>query len=128
MSLNPDYLYRGKVTRVVDGDTVDIEVDLGFYLKANIRFRLVGINAPEMNSADPAVRIAAVASTEYLTNLLGAQNPTPMSVVLRSTKTEKYGRWLADLWIPAEEPSSPLSVNSAMLVAGHATAYFGGAR
>ena len=41
------YVYRAKLVRCVDGDTIDVEIDLGFYLRANVRCRLTGVNTPE---------------------------------------------------------------------------------
>jgi micrococcal nuclease len=81
-----DYKYRAEVVRVVDGDTVDAEVDLGFDVKLSARFRLIGINAPEKNTKEGKDSLARLAV------LL----PVGSQVVVQTTKDkkEKYGRYL----------------------------------
>ena len=46
--MEPAYVYRAKARRIVDGDTVDMDVDLGFFVSVRIRFRLKGIDTPEI--------------------------------------------------------------------------------
>lgn len=103
------YQYHATLIRCVDGDTVDLEVDLGFYTFARIRFRLAGIDTPERGQ--PGYREA----TEYLRSLL---EDRPIAVL--STKTGKYGRWLAELFTDNLENTS---VNQAMVEVGHAREY-----
>ena len=81
-----EYKYRAEVVRVVDGDTVDATVDLGFNLKLSARFRLLGINAPEKNTKEGKESLARLAV------LL----PVGSSVVVQTTKDkkEKFGRYL----------------------------------
>ena len=81
-----EYKYRAEVVRVVDGDTVDATVDLGFNLKLSARFRLLGINAPEKNTREGKESLARLAV------LL----PVGSSVVVQTTKDkkEKFGRYL----------------------------------
>jgi micrococcal nuclease len=102
------YQYYATVGRVVDGDTVDLEVDLGFHMVARIRFRLTGINAPEMSTVDgPQAKM-------HLQSLL----PVGTSVRITTAKADKYGRWLAVIYDQRER-----SVNQLMLDAGHAVRY-----
>lgn len=116
------YQYRARVLKVVDGDTVDLEVDLGFYTLTRLRFRLEGLDAPETNSSDPVERSLAVKAKNRLIQLL----PIASTCVLASTKTEKYGRWLATIW---PGPSvSPTSINEFLLQEGLAKPYTGGPR
>lgn len=116
--MGPAYTYSAKVVRVVDGDTVDLAVDVGFRVTVNDRFRLLGINAPESRGVNADV-YAATASTEHLRRMLGMLGGG--TVVLRShvprIGQDKYGRWLAELWI------DDMSVNRAMVDAGHAVEY-----
>jgi micrococcal nuclease len=58
--------YRAKLVRCVDGDTVELDVDLGFKVTMREKFRLTGIDTPEKNSKVAAERVAAHAATEYL--------------------------------------------------------------
>ncbi len=86
------YEYRATVVRVVDGDTVDLDVDLGFGIVKRDRFRLSGIDAWETKGVERDKGIVAkLALTELIKD---------MEVVIQTHKDrqEKYGRYLADLW------------------------------
>lgn len=85
--MKQEYTYNAWVTRVIDGDTVDLVLDLGFHVKVDIRTRLRGINAPETSTE--AGRIARQALRELLS--IGRK------VVTTTYKdpTDKYGRWVA---------------------------------
>lgn len=82
------YTYQAVVTKVVDGDTIDAQVDVGFGIGLYDRFRLKGIDAPEIDT--PAGRLAAGFLKEHF-----ARCPR---IILRSIKAEMYGRWLADIF------------------------------
>lgn len=123
------YEYTGTLVRVVDGDTVIlslrrtivVDIDFGFYVKdklsldktAEVSFRLKGIDSPEIVGENKAKGIAAKA---FLADLLVAK---PLRVV--SYKTDKYGRWLADIFIAVDGVEK--SVNQLMIEAGHAVPY-----
>lgn len=113
------YRYKATVARVIDGDTVDLTVDLGFKIYTAMRIRMYGINTPELHAKDPAPGQAAKA---FLEGLL----PVGAVVTLDSHKDsqEKYGRFLGELFVKDGDPS----VNDQMVMAGHAVRYFGGAR
>jgi micrococcal nuclease len=117
--LQPQYSYQAVVTNVVDGDTIDALVDLGFYVQVNVRFRLFGINTQETNDQDPAKRDLAIKAKQYvIDNLLNKK------VSIRSHKTDKYGRWLGEIFID----NALSSFNYQMINQGLAVAYNGGAR
>jgi len=101
--------YRAEIVRVVDGDTIDARLDLGFYMSAELRLRLAGIDAPETRGPE---REAGKAATAALVAKL-AEDPGPC--IVRTSKTGKYGRWLADIFSP-----SGLHLNNWLLEAGHA--------
>lgn len=85
------YEYKGKVIKIVDGDTIDIQVDLGFSIYINQRVRLYGIDTPELNSKNPTERLASLHIKSYL-NLQWLNQ----DVYIKSVKGEdKYGRYLA---------------------------------
>ena len=84
-------IYRAKVKRVVDGDTVDFDVDLGFYISIKIRTRLLGVDTPERGHEDWAK------ATAVLTELLEQQKNEEGYVMIKTGKTGKYGRWLVDI-------------------------------
>lgn len=113
--MNPAYRYEATLVKVVDGDTVDLDVALGYYVTARIRFRLDGLDAPEMRAPGPEGEDAK----EWLVNELVAQR-----LIVVSRKTEKFGRWLGTLYTDDDT----VSVNDRMLEAGHARPYAGGAR
>jgi micrococcal nuclease len=110
------YTYKAEVIRVIDGDTVVLNIDLGFKIHHISPCRLAGINAPEMNSKDEKVRAAAVASKEYLEGLL----PEEMEVTIISKKLDKYGRPVVFF---LAESNNYASVNDLMLISKHAVIY-----
>lgn len=102
------YQYKAEVIKVVDGDTVHLSVDLGFDIKRRDAFRLYGINAPEMNTPE------GIAAKEWLVQKL---TEGVLIITTRKDKREKYGRYLATLWIDQK------NVNDQMVEAGHAVPY-----
>lgn len=107
-----DYTYAATVDRWVDGDTVDLRVDLGFHLSMLDRFRLAGVDTPERGAAGylPAVeRVNALA-------------PVGSLVTVRTGKGDKYGRWLATV------SAGGVVVNEALVSEGLAVPYFGGSK
>jgi len=83
--------YRAKINRVIDGDTVDLNVDLGFYVNINIRARLTGVDTPERGHEDFLKAKAA------LENLLQDSLDSEGYIVINTGKTGKYGRWLVTI-------------------------------
>jgi micrococcal nuclease len=82
--------HRGKVTRVVDGDTLDIEVDLSFRITTHQRFRLLGVDTPERGKEK------CKEATQLLERLIVENSDPDGYIYLISNKTGKYGRWLLD--------------------------------
>lgn len=95
--------------RVTDGDTVVLDVDLGFRLRATMPFRLLGINTPEMST--PEGHAARQWTVDWF-----AKNSTFR--VDTAKDPEKYGRWLAVI-----RPLSGTSLNEALVTAGQAVPY-----
>lgn len=85
--------YRCNLDRVVDGDTVDLIVDLGFHVSINIRVRLMGVMAPEVRGAE---REAGRAATQQLASFLAGGNLTVQTHKGRTN--DKYGRWLGIIY------------------------------
>ncbi len=81
------YVYQATVDRWVDGDTVDLIVDLGFKMTTHQRFRLLGVDTPERG--EPGF-LEATQCAERI-------HPPGSIVTIKSIKTEKYGRWLVEL-------------------------------
>jgi micrococcal nuclease len=87
--VNPDlYTYNARVIHIVDGDTLDVMVDLGFRTFVVKRLRLARINCPEMNT------INGLKAAEQVEHLL----PTNTPITFKSTKLDKYGRSIAEVY------------------------------
>jgi micrococcal nuclease len=108
------YEYRATVIRWVDGDTVDLNVDLGFHLTLAGRFRLTGIDTPERGRPGA---LEAHARAEALA-------PVGTEVLVLSEKSDKYGRWLGTILITHDGPP----VNHTLVYEGLAKPYDGGTK
>lgn len=109
--MTPDHLYhyKGRIMRVVDGDTLDIEVDLGLGIKRLERVRLAGIDAPETRSSDQEEKAAGRVAHEFVVDWVRSHG----DVLLRTVKDgDKYGRFLAYVY-PASDHS--MSLNDMMV-------------
>jgi micrococcal nuclease len=85
------YEYRAKVKRVVDGDTIDFVVDLGFSIHITIRTRLLGVDTPERGHQDWSK--ATAKCRDYLSVVTDEDG----YVKIKTGKTGKYGRWLVEI-------------------------------
>lgn len=105
------YTYEAEVVKIVDGDTVDLDIDLGFHIKVTKRVRLSFINAPEMNT-DLGKR-----SKEFLVRTI----PSGSNIIIKTQldSTDKYGRVLGELFAPDQISS----INKLMIDSGHAEYY-----
>ena len=112
------YRYKVNVVKVVDGDTVDVDIDLGFGMSyKKQRVRMVGIVTPESRTRDLVEKKFGKASKAHLKSILEAGD-----IELVSHDKGKFGRILGDLFIG----SSTFSVNQQMINDHHAVAYTGG--
>lgn len=113
------YEYRAQLTRLVDGDTVHVQVDPGLDLRVNLTLRFYGLDAPEMRTA------AGVTAKAWVQAWFDQHAPDGL-FLLRTVKDkrEKFGRYLAV--IASLDRTSVL--NDDMITAGHAVPYDGGAR
>ena len=90
------YEYKATVKRIIDGDSLVLDIDLGFYMFMNeTKIRLYGLDTPEMNSEDPLLRLQAIMATRYLFDNLQVGVKVVIKTVL--DKREKYGRLLATI-------------------------------
>jgi len=115
------YEYRVKqVLKVVDGDTIDVDIDLGFNISYTQRVRLAGIDTPESRTRDLAEKKLGLESKKYLADLLKSAT----QIVIKTEKpdsTEKYGRILGWLFLN----NAPESVNASLIASGYAWEYTG---
>jgi len=115
------YEYRiKKVTNVVDGDTIDVEIDLGFSVSYAQRLRLAGIDTPESRTTDKAEKVLGLESKEYLKSKI----KDAKDIIVKTEKpdsSEKYGRILGWVYLNG----SKKSVNEQMIEDGYAWGYLG---
>jgi len=115
------YEYRVKqVLRVVDGDTIDVDIDLGFDISFTSRVRLAGIDTPESRTTDKKEKVLGLEVKQRLKELLSKSS----KIVIRTEKpdsTEKYGRILGWLYIDGAEKS----INEGLIADGYAWGYMG---
>lgn len=126
------YEYRVKTLRVVDGDTSELDVDLGLNIHRIEMIRLYGVDTPELNSSDPVIREKAKLSKSYVESvLLGTGPESAVEVKVQTLKpysTDKYGRWLGVVQYRVAGSSEWRNLNEELVAKGLASAYFGGAR
>jgi micrococcal nuclease len=103
------YQYKAKVLNVVDGDTIDVSIDLGLQIYSLQRIRLYGIDTPERGQ--PGFLEAA----DRLKQLILDKN-----VTIKTYKTSKYGQYLGEIEFDG------IHINQMMITEGHAKKYFGG--
>ena len=114
--------YQAKLDRVIDGDTVDAMIDLGFSTHRSIRIRLYGINTPESRTRDKSEKKRGLASKARLVEILEADGN---QFVVQSLGVGKYGRCLGILYT---ESLGDTSVQQTLIDEGHGVEYFGGKR
>jgi micrococcal nuclease len=109
-----------EVKNVVDGDTIDVIIDLGFDILFSSRVRLAGIDTPESRTTDKAEKALGIEAKEYLKKQL----KDAKSVVIRTEKmdsSEKYGRILGWVYVNGDSES----LNNKMINDGYAWGYLG---
>jgi micrococcal nuclease len=112
--------YVKSVDNVVDGDTIDVVIDLGFDILFQSRVRLAGIDTPESRTSDKAEKVLGLEAKEYLKKHIKAAK----TVTIRTEKmdsSEKYGRILG--WVYLDGDSE--SLNNKMIKDGYAWGYLG---
>ena len=115
------YEYEVTVDRVVDGDTIDVNINLGFsVVLAKKRVRLYGIDTPESRTRDKEEKVRGLLSKSFLQ----AQCPVGSPVKLISHDIGKFGRILGELF--EYNIDSEVSINQVMCDEGFAVPYFGG--
>jgi micrococcal nuclease len=118
------YVYRIKsITKVVDGDTIDANIDLGFDISLSKRIRLAGIDTPESRTRDLEEKALGLESKEWLKKALEGAKDILIKTELPGS-TEKYGRIIGHLFINGQETS----LNNQMITSGYALAYDGGTK
>lgn len=107
------YEYKALVTRVVDGDTIDAEIDLGFGMYSRQRLRLYGINTPETRTRDLEEKEAGLEAKKVVTDtILGKR------VTIRTEKAGKFGRYLVEVIL-----ENGTNLNNYLVENGYAVEY-----
>jgi len=124
MSLRDPYIYRIKqITKVVDGDTIDADIDLGFDISLSKRIRLAAVDTPESRTADANEKKYGIESKEWLKHKVENAKNILIKTELPDS-TEKYGRIIGHLFINDQETS----LNNQMITEGYAWTYDGGTK
>ena len=110
------YEYKAKVIRVIDGDSVWLEVDVGFRLSFRDNFRLARINAPEVRGEGKELGLESKVALEKML-------PVDSVVTIRTAKSGKYGRWLAEIIQVDSQTNIEYNVNDQMMKLGFAEPY-----
>tara|TARA_B100000780_G_scaffold13930_1_gene9387 strand:+ start:289 stop:723 length:435 start_codon:yes stop_codon:yes gene_type:complete len=118
------WTYRAKVVRVIDGDTVDVDIDLGFGIwQKNERVRIMGIDTPESRTRDKIEKKFGLAAKAKLKSILGKDTVLKTTINKKGLDMKgKFGRVLGDFL------QDNKSVAKTMCETGHAVTYFGGAK
>ena len=111
--------FQAKVKRVVDGDTLDCDIDLGFHLTLTERVRLMGIDTPETRTRDPIEKANGLKSKSFVEDFVALSDG---NVILKVHGFGKFGRPLADLFVDG------INLNHKLVDLGYAVPYFGGKR
>jgi micrococcal nuclease len=121
--MTPLYTYRGRCLKVVDGDTIDVLLDVGFHGTRTERLRLLGVNAPEMHGPSHEDGQAAKDfAVKTLTEWRAFDEGWP--IIVRTEKSDVFGRYLALVSPGAGVPGNPfLDLSSVLLSSGHAIPY-----
>ena len=109
------YTYKAKLDRVIDGDTIDANIDLGFDITIHKRIRLTGIDTPESRTRDLEEKARGLASKARLIELLGDGD-----FILESREVGKFGRVLGTIYTIAEES---ININDTLVEEGYSVEY-----
>lgn len=110
--LQQPYIFRATCTNVVDGDTIDCDIDVGFGMRTRQRLRLHGVNTPELRSSDPDKRLAAIEAKRFTERFaLGCD------LYIQTYKSDVFGRYLAKIYRDSE------CLNDLLVSEGHAVPF-----
>lgn len=125
------YEYNAVVEKVVDGDTIDVIIDLGFKTWKKVRVRMEGINTPESRTRDLEEKKRGLAAKDRLVEILELNDN---KCILHVSGVGKFGRAIANVFVTSLSPTHDdssltlINVNQQLIVEGHAKEYYGGKR
>ena len=122
------YEYRVKIIKVVDGDTVDVDIDLGFGITlTDERVRIMGIDTPESRTRDKVEKVFGKAAKQALLDMLGKTSILKTQINRDGEDMKgKFGRILGDFIV--DRNGEECSVVKALVEDGHAVDYYGGSK
>ena len=118
------YEYMCKVQRVVDGDTIDVMIDLGFDIRHSARVRMMGIDTPESRTRNKEEKKLGLASKARLKEMLSGKK---VKIATSKDGKGKFGRILATV-ITIDKDGTEIDCNNQLIAEGHARPYFGGSK
>ena len=122
MKLREEYIRSGIVMRWIDGDSLEVMIDLGFHVSIIETVRVYGVNCPESNSADVGERERGKKATKFANDVC----PSGTMIMMKTFKAdsrEKFGRYLADVVLEGNRRYADMVISS-----GNGVEYFGGKR
>jgi micrococcal nuclease len=119
------YVYRGKLERVVDGDTIDALIDVGFDIWIKKRIRFSGIDTWESRTRDLEEKKKGLAAKDRVIDLLTKVSSKPGLFRIKSEGVGKYGRVLGQIYI-MDKDGNQWDINETLINEGHAYTYHGG--
>ena len=134
--MGPSYQFPVVITRIVDGDTVDARIDMGFKIVYEERIRLLGLDTPESYTSNKKEKVLGLAAKARIKELIAQANVLPKKrgkrdVVLKTSKhgKGKFGRILGEIWVNANTgEGGGINVNGQLIEEGHARWYMGGSK
>ena len=124
------YEYKAHVVKVVDGDTVDVDIDLGFgIVMKDERVRIMGIDTPESRRSDKVEKLFGKAASARVKELLDDDIILKTQIARNGEDMKgKYGRILGDFIVERFEDGRQEMLTDILVEEGHAVAYFGGSK
>lgn len=126
------YEWVADLVRILDGDTlelnlwrsVEFEVDQGFEIKSMVRHLTTSVQVVRLHGIDTPEKTNKEASDKAIQFIKDQLDNGPL--IVKTYKPDKYGRYLAVVNLPTPDEGGPLTLNEALIKAGHAVPYFGG--
>jgi micrococcal nuclease len=119
------YIYKCTVTKIIDGDTIDVDIHLGFdVVLTKQRIRLMGIDTPESRTRNLEEKARGLLSKQYMID----KCPVGSKITLKSLDRGKFGRILGEIWEDGIEAHEDNTLNKRMCLEGFAVEYYGGSK
>ena len=113
------YEYRAEVINVVDADTLDLDIDLGFWIVMRRRVRLLGVDTFEVRGDEKELGVRARSAVQAALGFVAGEKPPRVRIVTVLDRSDKYGRILATVWC---DTLGQVSLNDWLIAEGHGVA------